>query len=55
MPLHIAMQQPDHAKFVEAMGKELQQHAELKHWKIVRCSQDPRDAKPVPMVWTLHH
>ena len=34
MPLHIAMQQPDHAKVVEAMVKELQQHMEFKHWKI---------------------
>ena len=34
------------------MEKELKQHSKLKHWCIVHKSQVPRNAKPVPMVWT---
>ena len=34
MPLHIALQQPDQSKFIDAMDRELRQHAELKHWKL---------------------
>ena len=54
MPSHVAMQQLDQVKFVEAMEKDLQQHAELKHWKIVHHSQVPKNAHPIPMVWALH-
>ena len=54
MPLEVALAQPDHDKFIGAMEKELKQHSELKHWRIVHNSQVPRNAKPIPMVWTLH-
>ena len=55
MPLEIALAQPDHDKFIGAMEKELKQHSKLKHWRIVHKSQVPRNAKPIPMVWTLCH
>ena len=55
MPLEVALAQPDRDKFIGAMEKELKQHSELKHWRIVHKSQVPRNAKPIPMVWTLHH
>ena len=55
LTLYITMQQPDHAKFVEAMEKELQQHAELKHFKIMHHSQVPKNAQPILMVQTLCH
>ena len=53
MPLHLAFIQPDQEKFVCTMEKELKQHAELKHWKIVHKAQVPKEAKPIQMVWTL--
>ena len=53
MPLNVTLQQPDRDKFIHAMARELEQHTELKHWKIIHKSQVPRNAKPIPMVWTL--
>ena len=53
MPLNVAMQQPDRDKFVAAMARELGQHTELKHWRVIHKSQVPKNAKPIPMVWTL--
>ena len=53
MPLNVALQQPDCDKFIHAMARELEQHTELKHWKIIHKSQVPQNAKPIPMVWTL--
>ena len=53
MPLEVALAQPDRDKFIGAMEKELKQHSELKHWRIVHKSQVPRNAKPIPMVWML--
>ena len=53
MPLNVAMQQPDRDKFIAAMARELGQHTELKHWKIIHKSQVLKNAKPIPMVWTL--
>ena len=53
MPLNVAMQQPDRDKFISAMARELGQHTELKHWKVIHKSQVPKNAKPIPMVWTL--
>ena len=53
MSLNVAMQQPDRDKFIAAMARELGQHTELKHWKVIHKSQVPKNAKPIPMVWTL--
>ena len=35
MPLHIALQQQDKDKFMEAMQWKLKQHADLRHWRVV--------------------
>ena len=53
MPLNVALQQPDCDKFIHAMARELEQHTELENWKIIHKSRVPKDAKPIPMVWTL--
>ena len=53
MLLNMAMQQPNRDKFIDAMARELGQHTELKHWKIIHKSQGLKNAKPIPMVWTL--
>ena len=50
LPLHIALQQPDWDKFVDAMDRELKQHAELKHLKIVHKFQVPKSTNPIHMV-----
>ena len=55
MPLNVAIQQPDRDKFIDAMAQRLGQHTELKHWKIIHKSQVLKNAKPIPMVWTLQH
>ena len=44
MPLNVAMQQRDCDKFIHAMARELEQHTELKHWKIIHKSQVPKNA-----------
>ena len=44
---------PTRDEFIDAMARELGQHTELKHWKIIHKSQVPKNAKPIPMVWTL--
>ena len=44
---------PTRDKFIDAMARELGQHTELKHWKIIHKTQVPKNAKPIPMVWTL--
>ena len=53
IPLNVALQQPNRDKFIHAMARELEQHTELKHWKIIHKSQVLKNAKPIPMVWTL--
>ena len=53
MPLNVAMQQPGRDKFISAMARDLGQHTELKHWKVIHKSQVPKNARPIPMVWTL--
>ena len=53
MPLNVALQQADRDKFIHAMACELEQHMELKHWKIIHKSQVLKNAKPIPMGWTL--
>ena len=53
MLLHVALAQLDRDKFIVSMEKELKQHSELKHWKIIHKTQVPKGAKPLPMVWTL--
>ena len=53
MPLHITLQQPNWAKFIDVMDRELKQHAELLHWKTVHKPQVPKSVNPIPMVWML--
>ena len=54
MPLHVTLAQPDRDKFIASMEKELKQHSKLKHWKIIHKTQVPKEAKLLPMAWTLH-
>jgi hypothetical protein len=53
MTLEEAMNQPDRAQFIEAMKKELADHIERKHWKIMPAASVPREKRPIPMVWSM--
>ena len=48
-----AMQAPDREQFIEAMYKELEDHIERKHWKIVPLKAIPSNKQAIPMVWAM--
>src|SRR5210317_2316438 len=45
MTLDKAMKQPDGEEFVKAMEKELMDHIERKHWKVVPMRSIPKQKK----------
>ncbi|MEM7283838.1 MAG: reverse transcriptase domain-containing protein, partial [Pseudomonadota bacterium] len=53
MNLDEAMKQPDRDKFIEAMYKELNDHIQRKHWKVIPMKSVPRGRVPIPMVWSM--
>jgi hypothetical protein len=53
MYLKEAMRQPDREKFIEAMKKEIQDHTDNKHWKLVRRSFIPKGTQILPAVWSM--
>jgi hypothetical protein len=46
-------QQPDADKFVEAMGKEVNNHESHDHWEIVRLSTIPAGLKTIQAIWSF--
>jgi hypothetical protein len=42
MHLEDALKQPDRKEFIKAMHKELNDHIERKHWKVVPLKAVPR-------------
>lgn len=53
MTLDEALKQPDRDEFIKAMKKELMDHIERKHWKVVPIKNIPAPKKPIPMVWSM--
>jgi len=53
MYYHQAMKQHDAAQFRLAMQKEVDDHIERGHFKIVPRSQVPKNVKPLPAVWSM--
>ena len=53
MTLDEALQQADRDEFVKAMHKELQDHVDRKHWKVVPISAIPKHKHAIPMVWSM--
>ena len=56
MTLDQAMKEPDRDKFLEAMSKELNDHIDRQHWKIVPLSSVPLykgKRHALPMVWAM--
>jgi hypothetical protein len=50
-----ARKEPDFPKFMEAMQKEIDDHAKGGHWKIMKKSDVPSDATVLPAVWSMKH
>ena len=48
-----ALQQPDADKFVEAMGKEVNDNESHDHWEIVRRSTIPAGVKNIQALWSF--
>ena len=48
-----AMKAPDRAKFVEAVGTELDGHEKMGNYEPVPLSQVPRGTKLLDMVWSM--
>lgn len=53
MTMAEAMNQPDREEFVKAMHKELNDHVQRKHWKVVPRKSMPLYKKALPMVWSM--
>lgn len=53
MTLDEALNQPDREEFVKAMHKELKDHIERKHWKVIPLSAIPKHKRAIPMVWSM--
>ena len=56
MTLKQAMQEPDADKFLEAMIKEIDDHVQCKHWKLVTDKQmhaTGHTGKPIMGVWSM--
>ena len=53
MTLEEALAAPDRDKFVEAMVKELKDHVDQKHWKVVPLKSIPSHKRAIPMVWSM--
>ena len=49
---HDAMQQPDREEFIKAMIKELKDHHDNKHWRLVKRSSIG-NAKTVKAIWAF--
>jgi hypothetical protein len=53
MTMQEALAQPDREQFIKAMSKELQDHVNRCHWKIVPLKSVPTHKVPIPMVWSM--
>jgi hypothetical protein len=53
MTLQEALKEPDRDEFIKAMTKELTDHVDRKHWKVVPRKSIPAHKLPIPMVWSM--
>lgn len=51
--LHEAMKQPDREDFIRAMEKELADHHDNKHWKLVLHAEIEDGIKPIKAIWSF--
>jgi hypothetical protein len=48
-----ALRASDRDQFVEAMRKELNDHIDRKHWKVIPALSVPKHKVPLPMLWPM--
>jgi hypothetical protein len=53
MHLHQALRQPDACQFVNSVIKEINGHADQKHWLVIPKEEVPKDTEIIPSVWAL--
>lgn len=53
MTLDEALKQPDKEEFLKAMKKELLDHINRKHWKVIPLKVVPKGKRCLPMVWSM--
>jgi len=53
MTLDQALKEPDKQEFIKAMKKELADHTNRRHWKVVSSTSLPPGTKPLMMVWSM--
>ena len=53
MTLKEAMAQPDREDFLRAMHKELSDHINHRHWRVVPKKSVPPHKRCIPMVWSM--
>ena len=53
MTLAKALEEPDKDKFLKAMTKELMDHIQRGHWKVVPLDSIPSHKRAIPMVWAM--
>ena len=51
MHLEEALSQTERVEFIKAMEKELKDHINRGHWKVIPVKHMTKDKIPLPMVW----
>ena len=54
MYFHQAINQDDSADFVEAVVKEINGHADNKHWELIPVEDVPADEEPLSSIWAMY-
>lgn len=50
---HEVLKEPDKDEFFKAMSKEVNDHEERKHWRVIHRSQIPKGHSVLPSVWSF--
>ena len=53
MYYHEALQQHDRKEFIKVMYKEIADHVNRRHWKVIPLKNVPKHKKPLPLVWSM--
>jgi hypothetical protein len=53
MYYHEILNQSDKHKFIEAMEREIDDHNEKGHWKLMRRNELPKGTRVLPSVWAM--
>ena len=53
--IHQAMRAPDRRHFISAMIKEVEDHVQRKHWKLIPILKVPLTTKILDLVWAMKY